>query len=77
MRAFPTNKTLLMQDDNEKLYVQSFENLGMDLRDYFAAKAMQGLVSTIKEEEWIAAETAEIAYFVADAMMKAREVNGE
>jgi hypothetical protein len=44
MKAFPTNKTLMLQDDNEKMYLQSFENLGMDLRDYFAAKAMQALL---------------------------------
>lgn len=46
---------------------------GMDLRDYFAAKAMQGLLSTTKEETWIPNDVAEISYLVADAMMKARE----
>ena len=46
---------------------------GMDLRDYFAAKAMQGLLSTTKEETWIPNDVAEISYLVADAMIKARE----
>lgn len=64
MKAFPTTKPLDSWGD---------PNAGMDLRDYFAAKAMQGLVSTTKDEEWLADETAEIAYVVADAMMKARE----
>jgi hypothetical protein len=47
---------------------------GMTLRDYFAAKAMQGYLS---DSEWRAespnAETARAAYMVADAMLKARE----
>lgn len=54
------------------------ENNGMDLRDYFAAKAMQGicasgnqLTSNSFENEEDA--RAEWAYTLADAMMKARE----
>ena len=47
---------------------------GMTLRDYFAAKAMQGYLS---DSEWLAEVspqgTAEAAYRVADAMLKARE----
>jgi hypothetical protein len=47
---------------------------GMTLRDYFAAKAMQGYLS---DSEWLAEVsprgTAEAAYRVADAMIKARE----
>ena len=44
---------------------------GMTLRDYFAAKAMQGLLaSNIKDR---IDEFAKQAYIVADAMMKARE----
>jgi hypothetical protein len=49
---------------------------GMDLRDYFAAKAMQGLFASDakdwnQEGEWD--ERAKTAYDMADAMMKARE----
>ena len=65
MQAFPVN-----------VYEGKW-NDGMELRDYFAAKAMQGLVTTVKGEEWHAEETAEIAYFVADAMMKARKQGAE
>ena len=47
---------------------------GMTLRDYFAAKAMQGLYS---DPEWRIdmdfSDTAYAAYNQADAMMKARE----
>lgn len=44
---------------------------GMTLRDYFAAKAMQGLLSdpNIKAS---ANEFATMAYTLADAMLKAR-----
>ena len=44
---------------------------GMSLRDYFAAKAMQGLLSSDVNAPL---ETfAKQSYKVADAMMKARE----
>jgi len=47
---------------------------GMTLRDYFAAKAMQGFCS---DSDWrqhmMPSETAKAAYHQADAMMKARE----
>ena len=45
---------------------------GMTLRDYMAGKALQGLLSTVKNEEWKADEVASIAYQVADEMLKAR-----
>lgn len=51
---------------------------GMDLRDYFAAKAMQGMLAnkgyiygkTADEDD---ANGARRAYKIADAMMKARK----
>ena len=45
---------------------------GMSLRDYFAAKAMQALVSPEHNSETIYV-AAQVAYDYADAMMKARE----
>lgn len=49
------------------------DELGMTLRDYFAAKAMQGLYS---DPEWRIDmdffDTAYAAYNQADAMLKAR-----
>ena len=55
---------------------------GMSLRYYFAAKAMQGLISACDSEGvWTGAgdlnlnkTMAETAYAVADAMLKAREL---
>ena len=58
--AFPANHFDLAENEH-----------GMTLRDYFAAKAMQGLLSdgvgSLSDEE-----LADWAYKLADAMMKAR-----
>ena len=47
---------------------------GMSLRDYFAAKAMQAMVSTVPVEgqEIQCNPIAEDAYKMADAMLRAR-----
>lgn len=69
---------------NTKAFPHSFERVpdhpcfseseGMDLRDYFAAKAMQGMLANqhqfSADDESIYARDA---YAIADAMMKARE----
>lgn len=55
------------------------ENQGMTLRDYFAAQALTGAqiwdaVINGKNAQFTATEKlAEVAYEIADAMMKARE----
>lgn len=55
---------------------------GMTLRDYFAAKAMQSIVSSPKEMESLIdtlgaktayAKVSETAYVIADEMLRARE----
>ena len=47
---------------------------GMTLRDYFAAKAMQGLVAGANPEHGINLPgAAEWSYNMADAMLKARD----
>jgi hypothetical protein len=49
---------------------------GMTLRDYFAAKAMQGDISSFSDDKDpgdVASVIAERAYQIADAMLKARE----
>jgi len=46
---------------------------GMTLRDYFAAKAMQALISGERPLSPVLALYAEMAYDIADAMLKARE----
>jgi hypothetical protein len=48
---------------------------GMTLRDYFAAKAMQGLIAGANPEHSINLHGAsDWAYNMADAMLKAREL---
>ena len=46
---------------------------GMTLRDYFAAKAMQGICASGPSLEWSNDRLAAEAYTLADAMLKARE----
>lgn len=49
---------------------------GMTLRDYFAAKAMQGDIASFpddKDPADVASMIAERAYAIADAMLDARE----
>jgi hypothetical protein len=49
-------------------------NKGMTLRDYFAAKAMQGMMADGQAFRLVAESTlANTAYEIADAMLKARE----
>ena len=47
---------------------------GMTLRDYFAAKAMEGMYAKGSFPTGIMLDTAKEAYEMADAMLKAREV---
>ena len=60
MKAFPVV-------DSERVWDE-----GMDLRDYFAAKAMQYWLSNPIDNRQIE-KLCEGAYQIADAMMKARE----
>lgn len=54
-----------------------FPLIGMTLRDYFAAKAMQarlaGVIMAQQAYAWGADEAARDAYGIADAMLRARE----
>ena len=63
-------------NDADKQY--NWINKGMTLRDYFAAKAMQGLISShwceearVLSPKLGSRELAEDAYIIADAMLKA------
>lgn len=71
MKAFPSFAKLPI-GNNE--YVDA-PIMGMDLRDYFAAKAMQGLIEALGHATSVVSYThiTEMAYKMADAMMKARE----
>ena len=57
-----------------KAYPQDSDGRFMDLRDYFAAKAMQGLIEALVSDTSVIPYThiVDMAYKTADAMMKAR-----
>jgi hypothetical protein len=63
--AFPTERIGMESGE-----VLTYQEEGMALRDYFAARALQGLIST--EGAGSAERYAEISYRLADAMMKER-----
>ena len=67
MKAFPHKGGGVIIDIN-----------GMDLRDYFAAKAMQAIINN-SDQKSISIEEVDLwvgnyAYTVADAMMEARKL---
>jgi hypothetical protein len=72
MKAFPSAEPIYSKD-----IVGVKESAGMDLRDYFAAKAMQAIIGNSDQaslevgevDNWV----GDYAYVVADAMMEARE----
>ena len=53
--------------------VPSSSDAGMSLRDYFAAKAMQGMLAENGGGAMNNDELADWAYLLADAMLRARE----
>ena len=66
VKSFPGTPTF-DQDANRTVWQE-----GMDLRDYFAAKAMQALVT---QQDWFNGDwhlEAGAAYEIADKMMEAR-----
>ncbi len=67
--AFPMVATEYNHDIQERVVTSTG---GMTLRDYFAAKAMQGILSDTKIDH-PPSKLAELSYRVADAMLKARE----
>lgn len=62
MKAFP-----FVLNDGSDEYCS-----GMELRDYFAAKAITGLLNPSEGFKWSMEVYAKQAYLFADAMMEAR-----
>jgi len=71
MKAFPIVIDRETQIANNTNY--GIQEEGMDLRDYFAAKAMQGIVESSIDDGLETMQIAEFAYRIAEAMMKVRE----
>ena len=67
--AFPSGNDVTLGD------WRSHGHSGMTLRDYMAAKAMQGAISgcSSRGEVILFSDLAGLSYEVADAMLKARE----
>ena len=67
--AFPTERIGVESGE-----VLTYQEEGMTLRDYFAAKAMQGFLDQVgwKSDQIWFDEIAEGAYKMANAMMEAR-----
>ena len=70
MKAYP-NLQLTVSEMGQVRAINEI-NTGMDLRDYFAAKAMQYWLSNPIDNRQIE-KLCEGAYQIADAMMKARD----
>jgi len=67
MKAFPHDTAMMTESET-----------GMDLRDYFAAKAMQSIITDGKLGKLLIhndymKKVAEMSYEYADAMMEARK----
>ena len=72
-RAFPCD-SIVERDEVGHLHGFEVSSGGMTLRDYFAAKAMQGIISS--ECNYGAfSDLASDAYSIADAMLRAREAS--
>ena len=65
------NTPAFPQNDRVATAISIANSQGMTLRDYFAAKALQGLLSNRNAEAAID-EFAKKSYRMADAMLKAR-----
>lgn len=66
MKAFPSTEPIYGND-----IVGIKQSTGMDLRDYFAAKALQALLVTRNDASYLE-KMPKICYQWADAMMEAR-----
>ncbi|MCB7504539.1 hypothetical protein [Enterobacter roggenkampii] len=72
-RAFPCD-SIVERDEVGHLHGFEVSSGGMTLRDYFSAKAMQGIISS--ECNYGAfSDLASDAYSIADAMLRAREAS--
>ena len=73
--AFPLNTPKWHESVSDAGFQDIDFTMGMTLRDYFAAKALQNFrdqIGSQSDQEWFD-KFAEGAYRMADAMMKARE----
>ncbi len=74
-QAFPTTEEMSSWIDNEtgRTIVELKTTKGMTLRDYFASKAMQGMLVKQPDGFVLASSIVELSYQFADAMLEERE----
>jgi hypothetical protein len=70
MKAFPQTTATVPATPSAAEPLESYQ--GMDLRDYFAAKAMQSLIADVNYDAEISTLT-KLSYQYADSMMKERK----
>ncbi len=73
MKAFPSIESPLESENNRLFPISA----GMDLRDYFAAKAMQAMIGNCEGSNFDDFVIAQEAYQMADFMMTERESHGK
>lgn len=64
------------KENNIFVYPSNYEDTynGINLRDYFAAKAMQAMVSRDNPSSGFSENDAQQIYYIADTMLKHREL---
>ena len=67
MKAFPHTYERMIDGETA-----TCTNTGMDLRDWFAGLAMQGMLAN--GQFYVSKNTAKHAYYMADLMMEEREI---
>lgn len=70
MKAYPQTTATVPAIPSPAAPLENYQ--GMDLRDYFAAKAMQSLIAD-KEYDGEMASLVRLSYIYADLMMKERK----
>ena len=70
--AFPGKELIFIESKDEGATSHYRHYLGMELRDYFAAAALTGLITKFGGEA-MKEQYAEWSYNMADAMLKERE----
>jgi len=69
MKAFPSIESPLESENNRLFPISA----GMDLRDYFAAKAMQAMIGNCEGSNFDDFVIAKEAYQMADFMLTERD----
>jgi len=71
--AFPHVADLVQHSPNGGITIKPITSNGMTLRDYFAAKVMQAILTNHRLEDCDDDVVASNAYQMADFMLKARQ----